>query len=149
MENSEHCIVSVWVSKPCPFAICFQKSQEFLVMFIDVCGYSGIRLKRGLNVLFHQAQKQGDEVGSRQCIQNIAGCYPSLPCGLQLPALFITGGACQNSEQKGQPSLHRTRGLGSAIPLAEKLPSRMTFLLRFVEMWHKTCHVSSTPYKAC
>lgn len=44
--------------KPCPFAICFQKSQEFLVMFIDVCGYSGIRLSRGLNVLFHQAQNK-------------------------------------------------------------------------------------------
>lgn len=111
-----------------------KKSHCALRCVIDVCGHSGIRLKRGLNVLFHQAQKQGDEVGSRQCIQKIAGWYPSLPCGLQLPALFITGGACQNSEQKGQTGLHRTRGLGSAVSLAEKLPSRMTFLLRFVEM---------------
>lgn len=60
-------------------------------MFIDVCGYSEIRLKRGLNVLFHRTQKQGDEVGSYmtlwQCIQKIAGYHPSLPYGLQLPAL--------------------------------------------------------------
>lgn len=124
--------------KPCPFAICFQKSQESLVVFIDVCGDSGIRLSRGLDVLFHQAQKQGDKVGShmtsRQYIQKIAGYYLSLPCGLQLPALFITGGACQKSEPKGHTRLHRTPGLGSAIPLAEKLPSRMTFRLRFAEM---------------